>query len=288
MTLKKIIPLVAVICFFTTNAFAQWTQKTGNGYYKLSAWYLEADSHYTDTGETDPNTTRGQFSVNFYGEYGLSDKIDIITYIPFFSRTFENDVISGTTGQKLSEGEALNGIGDIDLGIKYGILQGESYAWSASLILGLPTGESAGGSNGSFQTGDGEFNQLIRTALGLSFSLGNLPAYAKTYVGFNNRTNNFSDEFRTGLEVGANTFNKKLWIIGKTDVLKSFKNGSLSAQNSQGSIFANNIEFVSLSIETAYYITEKLGVSLSYSNAVSGRLIYANPSFSGGFFLDIN
>jgi len=85
-----------------------------------------------------------------------------------------------------------------------------------------------------------------------------------------------------------NTLNKKLWITGKSDVLKSFKNGSLSAQNSQGSIFANNIEFVSLGVETAYYLTEKLGVSLSFSNPVSGRLIYANPSFSGGVFLDIN
>ncbi|WP_158845617.1 hypothetical protein [Algibacter sp. L1A34] len=288
MTLKKILPLVAVICFFSTNTFAQWTQKKGNGYYKLSAWYLEADSHYTDTGETDPNTTRGQFTVNLYGEYGLSDKIDIIAYIPFFARSFENDVISGTTGQTLSEGQAINNIGDIDLGIKYSILQGKNYAWSTSLTLGLPTGENAGGSNGSFQTGDGEFNQLIRTALGVPFSLGNLPAYAKTYVGFNNRTNNFSDEFRSGLEIGVNTLNKKLWITGKADVLKSFKNGSLSAQNSQGSIFANNIEFVSLGVETAYYLTEKLGVSLSFSNAVSGRLIYANPSFSGGVFLDIN
>ncbi|WP_158841613.1 hypothetical protein [Polaribacter sp. L3A8] len=287
MILKRNILIVIAIISFSNSVFSQWTQEKNKGFYKLSAWYLEADKHYTDTGETDPNTTRGLFNINLYGEYGISKKFDVIAYIPFFSRSFENSVVSGTTGEVIEKGEGFNSVGDIEFGIKYGILNIKNYAWSTTLSFGIPTGSSEGGSDGSFQTGDGEFNQNLRTDFGISYHLGELPVYSKVYLGFNNRTKGFSDEFRTGLEFGANIIKDKLWLIGKGDVLNSLKNGSLNSQNSQGSIFANNIEFVSLGAEINYYLTPKFGVSLNYSSAVSGRIIYASPSISGGIFLDI-
>ncbi|WP_148781546.1 hypothetical protein [Aquimarina intermedia] len=69
--------------------------------------------------------------------------------------------------------------------------------------------------------------------------------------------------------------------------MQSLQNGSKSAQNSQGSIFANNVEYTSVGGEIAYYITKKLGISLSYASAISDRIIYASPSLSGGIFIDI-
>jgi len=272
---------------YSNTAFSQWTKGKGNGYYKLSAWYLEADQHYTDTGEKDPNLTRSQFNISFYGEYGVSNKFDAIAYIPFFSRAVENDEVSGTTGQIISEGEAFNSIGDIIIGGRYRILKTKKYALSLSLKLGLPTGNNSGGSDGSFQTGDGEFNQLLQTNLGTSFKLGAIPSYAKAYLGFNNRTKGFSDEVRAGLELGANISKNKLWLIGRLGILESLQNGDLNAQNSPGSIFANNVEYMSLGAEVSYYLTKKIGVSFNYTSAVSGKLIYAAPSYSGGVFLVI-
>jgi hypothetical protein len=267
-------------------SFGQWTRESGNGYYKLSAWYLEADQHYTDTGAIEPNATRGQFNINLYAEYGLTDRWNLVGYIPFFSRTYQNDIFSRTTNELITEGESVNSIGDIDLGVTYGLLQSEKLALSATLLLGLPTGNDSGGSDGSYQTGDGEFNQMLRVAAGSPFTFAKLPAYAKVYVGFNNRTQNFSDEFRTGAELGMQFF-KKLWIAGKLDVVQSLQNGALSAQNNQGSIFANNVEFIGLGAEAAYYFTQKFGVSAAYGGAVDGRIIYADPSFAVGVFLDI-
>lgn len=285
---KKILFVITLAFIYSNSVFSQWTKKKGEAYYKLSAWYIEADSHYTDTGETDPNITRSQFNISFYGEYGISNKFDVIAYIPFFSRAVENDEISGTTGQLLSEGEAFNAFGDVELGIKYGVLKTKNYALSATLKLGLPTGNNSGGSDGSFQTGDGEFNQLLQTDFGTSFKIASMPSYAKIYLSINNRTNGFSDEIRTGLEIGTNLSKNKLWFIVRGNVLESLQNGDLNAQNSDpGSIFANNIEFVTLGTEISYYITKKLGVSFNYTNTISGKLIYASPSFSGGLFLDI-
>ncbi|WP_299104022.1 hypothetical protein [uncultured Tenacibaculum sp.] len=285
--MKKYILIAMVFAMSSTSIMAQWSKGKGKGYYKLSAWYLKSDQHYTDTGAIDPNVTRTQFNTNIYAEYGISDKIDVIAYVPFFARTAQNNQISGTNNNTIQQGEGFNSFGDIDLGARYAFYKKGQWAADVKLLLGIPTGNDRGGSDGSFQTGDGEFNQYLSTSLGFSNSFGSVPFYAKTYIGYNNRSEGFSDEFRGGFETGFNLFNNKLWLIGRLNILKSIKNGTLTAANSNGSIFANNIEFTSFGFEAAYYITKKLGVSASFDSAVSGRIIAANPSFSGGVFLDI-
>ncbi|WP_025741169.1 hypothetical protein [Aquimarina pacifica] len=266
---------------------AQWVKGKNNGYYKVSAWSLVSDQHFTDTGKIDPNATRGLFNLNFYGEYGISDKLDAIAYVPFFSRTYQNDQISATTGEVIQEGEALNSIGDIDIAVRYSLLKRSNIAIAATLKLGLPTGNDAGGSDGSFQTGDGEFNQLIQLNFGVPFSIKKTSLYAKTFIGYNNRTQDFSDELHLGAETGISLFKKKVLLLGRLNRVQSLKNGDKSAINSQGSIFANNIEYTNLGGEIAYYITKKIGVSVAYSSAIDGRIIYANASISGGVFLVI-
>lgn len=286
--MKKYILLIIVIAFNSNSLIAQWSKGKGKGYYKLSGWYLKSDQHYTDNGAIDPNATRTQFNTNIYAEYGISNKFDLVAYIPFFARTAQNNLVSGTNGNTIEKGESFNSFGDIDFGARYAFYKKGKWAADIKLLLGLPTGDSSGGSDGSFQTGDGEFNQYLSSSLGYSTNFGNTPFYAKSYIGFNNRSKGFSDEFRGGVEAGVNLFNNKLWFIGRLNILKSFKNGTLNAQsNTQGSIFANDIEFTSLGFEAAYYITSKLGVSIGIDSAISGRIIAANPSFFGGIFLDI-
>lgn len=283
----KYSPFVILAMFLcSTVVFSQWSREKGKGYYKLSAWYLEADQHYTDTGEIDPNATRTQFNVNFYGEYGITPKWTAIAYVPFFSRTLQNDIFSATTQELLEPGEAVNSIGDIDLGLQYGLLQKENWVLAVALTLGLPTGDDSGGTDGSYQTGDGEFNQYLKISTGLSFQLGTLPSYSKAYFGYNNRTQNFSDELRGGIEFGANAF-RNFWLASRLELVESLQNGSLSGQSTQGSIFANNIEFLNLGFQASYYLTKKIGLSLDFATALSGRIIYAAPSFSGGVFFDI-
>lgn len=284
---KEIILFFILTTQFLTTINAQWVKDKGKGYYKLSAWSLVSDQHYTDTGNIDPNATRGYFNLNFYGEYGITDNLDIIVYVPFFSRTYQNEQLSGTTGNVLQVGESLNSIGDTDISVRYGLLNTGKFALSTSLKLGLPIGNDSGGSDGSFQTGDGEFNQLLQLDFGLPFKFISIPGFAKTYLGYNNRTMNFSDELHFGAEAGLNFYRNKIWLIGRLNIVESLQNGSLSAQTNQGSIFANNVEYTGIGVEAAYYLTQTLGVSVAYGGALSGRIIYANPTYSAGIFLDI-
>ena len=187
------------------------------------------------------------------------------------------------------EGEAINGFGDSDLGLKYGLTSASSKIQiAATLTFGLPLGETAGGTQRNLQTGDGEFNQILQFDASTSFSIGdNATIYGTSTIGFNNRSNGFSDEFRYGYEIGLGLFDSKLWLVGKLTGVESFRNGSLSGEINSTSIFANNSEHTSITAEVAYYITPKFGLAVSYASAFRGEIIFADPSYSVGVFVDL-
>ena len=287
--MRRIFLIIIIPFFFANfaNAGGGWTQPKGGIYLKLSEWWIISNQHYTDAGLIDPNTTSGIFNTSFYGEYGITNRWTAIAYVPFFSRSYMNNVVSGTTGEVLIPGEAINSFGDTNLSIKYALNKKGLIRTAATLTLGLPLGNSSGGSQGNLQTGDGEFNQLIQFDGSSSIRIKKTSIYGTATVGFNNRTKGFSDEFRYGLEVGAGFFKDKFWLIGRITGVESFQNGTLSSDSNSTSIFANNSEFTSYSVEAAVYLTKQFGVSASYASAFRGQIIFANPSYSVGVFLDL-
>lgn len=282
--MKTIRLILFVLIASTATLNAQWAQGEGNGYFKLSSWYLVTDQHFTDSGDLDPNVTRSQLINSLYAEYGVSRRLDIVAYIPFMARATRNSIVSGTTGEEILPGEAINALGDINLGADLSLYKKKRWAGSARLILGLPTGEDQGGSDGSFQTGDGEFNQYLSLRLGHSFAVPGNNWYGKFNFGFNNRTNGFSDELRFGLESGVSVLKRKLLILSRLQVVESLQNGNRDATTAPGNIFANNVEYWSVGGEVNYTFAKNLGISFGVAGAISGRLIAANPSWSGGIY----
>lgn len=277
--------LFIAILFVAQQSQSQWAQGKGNGYFKIGGWYLNTDQHFTSSGDIDPNATRTQSFISLYGEYGLTERLDLVAYVPFFARATQNRILSGTTGEEIRPGEELNSLGDLEIGLNLNFFKNDHWALAGRLTLGIPTGEDAGGSDGSFQTGDGEFNQFASVLIGYSFNLPERIFYAKTYFGFNNRTENFSDELRFGLESGLGFFSNKVLLIGRINGVESLQNGSLNAQNSaQGNIFANNVEYLSAGGELNYFLSPRWGFSVGVDGAFSGRIIAANPSFNAGVF----
>lgn len=286
--MKNNIKIIALFFLVSTTATAQWTKGKGNGYYKLSAWSLSGNKLYTDGGEIAKlPATRKTFNTSIYAEYGLTDKIDLLAYIPFFTRSTQNNNVSKTRGNITNEGAALNSFGDTDIGIRYGLLKNNTLALSSMLKLGIPLGDTSGGHESAvLQNGDGEFNQHLQFDLGIPFKIATIGGYAKTFVAYNQRTKGFSDEIYYGGEIGFNFF-QKLWLIGKLNILKSTKNGDDILDSGNGSLFANNIEYTNIGFGAAYYIRKKIGLSYEYSTATSGRIIAAAPSHSVGVFLDL-
>lgn len=283
-------PIIFLFLFnfgFSTLQANPWPQLSGNFYVKLLEWWVISDEHYTDQGRIDPNVTTGIFNTALYGEYGFTDRLTGVVYFPFFTRTYRNNIVSGTTNELLETGEALNSLGDTDIGLSYNVLRKGNWTVSGTVLLGLPLGNDSGGSDGSLQTGDGEFNQYGRLEAGYSYKLWGLDFYSSAYFGFNNRTNDFSDELRFGYETGVGLFERRLWLISRLQRISSLRNGKTAAESVGTSLFANNTEFTSMGIEAAYYVNKRLGFAASYTGAVAGRIIFAAPSYSVGIFYDL-
>lgn len=275
--MKRFFLLLAISAFISTNALAGggWTKAKGTGYYKVSHWWVNAAKQYTFDGNTAASVKEGIFNTSIFAEYGITDRFTGIVNLPY--------------SKSANATESISGIGDTDVAFKYRINKsGSKYVLAGTLLLGLPLGEEAGGSDGSLQTGDGEFNQMLRLDLSRSFQLGSVNAYANVYSAYNNRTDNFSDEFRLGLEVGGGFLDNKIWAIARIDMVESLENGAESTALSDGAtVFANNTEYFAYSYEIAGYITDKIGISASTASVFSASNIFAAPSYSLGVFLDL-
>ena len=114
-----------------------------------------------DRSQCPPGET---YITSLYGEYGFSDRLTGIVYFPFFVRALQYETgFSGTTGEVILPGDAVNSVGDTQLTVKYGFnFKTDNIALSASASLGLPFGNNNGGRDGSLQTGTGEWTQMLR------------------------------------------------------------------------------------------------------------------------------
>ncbi len=275
--MNRKINLSIAILLITNLAFAGggWTKEKGTGYYKVSHWWVNAAKYYTFDGSTTASPQEGIFNTSIFAEYGVTDRFTAILNLPYSKSANDN--------------ESISGIGDTDVAFKYRINKPNSkFVVAGTLLLGLPLGDDEGGTDGSLQTGDGEFNQLVRFDVSKSFQVGSVNAYGNIYTGFNNRTNDFSDEIRAGLELGAGFLNNRIWAIVRLDMVESLENGEESTAISNGAtIFANNTEYFAYTYEIAGYITDKIGVSASTASVFSASNIFAAPSYSLGVFLDL-
>lgn len=256
-----------------------WVQNKGTGFFRLAQNMISSQKFFARDTEVIDITTTSVYISNFYGEYGISEKLTAIAYIPFFTRVVLNELRFRPSNNTVP-GDELNGMGDFLVGAKYGLVRNKPVVISASLLLGIPIGNPEGGETKLLQTGDGEFNQLIRIEAGYSVPKTNL--YLTGGVGFNNRTKDFSDEFHYNFEVGYSFMKSKLIAIMKVYGVVSFFNGE-AAIVSNG-IFANNTEFLSYTPQLVYNINKNWGVDINAGFALTGRNILAAPNYSLGVF----
>jgi protein XagA len=267
--------LMTLTCL-TTYGGGGWPQPKNEGFFKLGQNMIRSGYFFNPAGEVIPITTTSLYTTSLYGEYGFTNRLTGIVYFPFYVRGTLNRISYRQSG-KQEAGDAVNAIGDTDVGLKYAFLAGKPLFASITVLLGLPLGDTGGGRTGILQTGDGEFNQLVR--LDVSGSLG-AGVFVSGYLGFNNRTRGFSDEFRYGAEIGFTW--KKITPILKINSVHSFFNGN--AETVQNGVFSNNTEYFSPTVEVNYQWTKHAGISLSGGFALSGRNILAAPNWSAGVY----
>jgi hypothetical protein len=256
-----------------------WTKSKNNGFYKLDFSSIRATDVYNTKGDVVPFRTIGNYITSFYGEYGITNKITAVAYVPFFVRNVVNATKGKQTGTIIEPGITNNNFGDMDLGLRFA-LPVKAFAMSVNLTLGLPMGDAK--QKDALFTGDGEFNQMVKLAAGT----GKKRWWGQAAIGFNNRTKNFSDEFRYDFEFGYKFFNDRFLAILKINGIESFNNGTVTPANT--GLFSNNVEYMGVGPEFLYYANSKktIGISARIAGAFKGQNVLAAPSTSVGVFAE--
>ncbi len=243
-----------------------WTHPRGQGYFKLNEQIIRSDSYFKPSGEKVLITAQSRYTTSLYGEFGLTDRLTLVGYIPFYQRISENKLGSGTKA----------GTGDWELGARIGLLTNRATVVSLQVMAGLPLGDSSSEQEVGLFTGDGEFNQLFSLQVG--HSLWPTPGYLKGEIGFNNRESNFSDELRYALEAGF-MIDERIGVSAWVRGVKALGTGDEWTMNDQ--------QYVSFGPEINFYITSNAGITAGVTKYTGARNLLDAPAWDIGLFLKL-
>jgi hypothetical protein len=275
---RSALALAAVCALLFTSSVClagAWTQKEGEGYYKIGFQALYARNFYEPNGTRTPITPLGDYTVSVYGEYGFTGWLTGIAYLPFYKLNTLDRVVGRQSQTVYFDGDKASGFADLEVGVRIGLIRHSPTVLSAGVLFGLPIGD-ANQRNGLL-SGDGEFNQLLMLEVGHSFHP--LPLYATAQTGFNNRTRGFSDEFRYGAQAGY-TFNRTLTLSLHLRGVESLKNGTSPTIGGTNGLYANNQSYTEYGGQVSYALSEVHGLSLGVSAPARGRNVISAPKYS--------
>ncbi len=277
------------------QAQSGWTQKQKAGYFKLNQSVIRADQFFNPDGDLIDITTTSVYSTVLYGEYGLNDRLTALINAQLFVRSTINNVESRIDGEAIP-GDEFNGLGEIQLGLKYGIVTSGPIVLAASGQLKLPSGENVGGATELLQTGDGAWGAL--GMLHASHSFYPSPFYANLSVGYQWRGTadldyssglvrvNYDDAFVWAGELGW-TPNEKWALALKWTQVQPFGSDGSEGITGSSSIFGNRLTYFAI-IPEVNYIVQNWGFSASVGSVFFAKNILAAPSFNLGVFFLLN
>ena len=204
---RAVVVLVLFIAFpAAAVAGGGWINKPGALYAKVGVTTINTNMFHANDGSTVLTADFQDLTVQVYAEYGILERLSAQVDLPLIRRH------AYVTAQPVS------GIGDLGLGLKYGILT-RDFPVALAVSLELPTGDrNAFGRNKSdpasivyLPTGDGELN--VWTRLYASHSFYPAPVFLTIDAGYNSRTKGLTDQYQAGLQGGSKFFDR-LWLFG--------------------------------------------------------------------------
>lgn len=277
--LKNKYILFACCCLLTYCLQAQsgWTREAKGLYVQASVMNFSSNDYYTTEGRlADQGSDFNTSGLLIYGEYGVTDRLTAVLDLPLVRLN------------SFSTTETVGGVGNIQLGAKYKLLK--SFPLSLQVALDIPTNDGTNFAQskepnafGEFDVinlpvSDGEFN--VWTTLAASHGFKNGKTYASAFSSVNFRTEDFSNQFQAGVEVG-HLFFDKLYLIGKLKIQER-----LSSENNVQSgsfLFGEGTTFTSFGFTSMYKLSDHFNLVAQYSD-YAGFLVDRKNVYDGGTF----
>jgi len=237
---KSLLTLLLVVVSISAYAGGPWLTPKGHGFAQVQAIFPAYQysgllmSHFRDVQGVNRYTYNGDYGA--YLEYGLTDKLDVMTAVPFkYIKT--GDLTDERHFDQLLDEGSLTGLSNYYLGLKYGLIDGD-----VKVALSLQT---------RWNTGTIDYEKGLATGydansygLMLHIGRGSDKQYGFLELGYHYMSNDFSDIIEVNLEHGWKV--KDAWFIAAVlNVRKSLYNGQYDDTNfAQTGLYPNNQEWI--------------------------------------------
>lgn len=259
-----------------------WTKTEGGWYAQTTVSYFTSDRYYSTQGNLNIGNTFRNYTLNAYAEYGISNRLTAIANLPLLK--FQHFDVT----------ETVAGVGDLQFGLKYGISTKIPIAFGLTVEVPTDDGrlvahakevnELGFRENVNLPASDGEWNVRANLAISQSFGGGN--TYASLYGLINFRTQGYTHQWQSGVEVGQLLFSR-LWLIGKLqlqDRLSDEVNTAVSF------LYGEGTTYTAYQLNLLYKLTQNWRVTASFHKysdlLVAKRNIYDGQTFSLGLAVE--
>ncbi|HMQ47114.1 MAG TPA: hypothetical protein PKA00_20240 [Saprospiraceae bacterium] len=264
------------------QAQSGWVRAKGSGYVQATVSYFTSDQYFGLDGTENSNASTFQsYALQWYAEHGLSDQLTIIGQGPLVKFN------------QLSSTKSVAGVGDIQLGVKWGLAK--KWPLALSVVAEIPTDDGILFAQAkqpnelgileqiNLPTSDGEWNFRTTLALSKSNSSGNI--YGSLYGSINWRTEQFSHQWQSGLELGYAP-SKKWWLIAKLQLQESLSDSPRNVSF----LYGEGTTFTAFGFTTFYAVNDRWKITASYfdyTDVIVGiNNLYNGPTFSLGAALE--
>lgn len=267
--------LALTLAIPSTASAGAWTAKQGDNYLKGAVNYFETSNRFgPENGFENFRNT----NFNLYWEHGLRDNLT------FFATGSYSDLENQADGQETSG----DGVGDIDVGLRYRLIDGPVIV----SVQGLFKAPYLYSEDSDLPLGNGQEDFEGKLLFGKSFgALG----YGGAEVGYRVRTEDPVDEFRYLVEYGFDV-NEKTYLRAKLDGIHAAQNADvdltdtvvdIAPDTGNGNPFGPNIELLTaastlnpqlplefdlgrLEYTAGYKINDNLAMEITGTTAIYG------------------
>jgi hypothetical protein len=282
LSIMKLISLIVIILLpFCVSAGGPWLLTKKSGFFQLQST-LPIGSYdklfLENNRELDLNRDILDFTFQSYLEYGITDKLNLITGLPF-KYISSGDAKNNLINPNLLPSGNLSGFGNYKFALKYRVsdkkmkvavsIQSSFNTVNKDLEKGLITGYAS--------------NSIgLHTHIGKSFSKGK--AYSFVEGGVNLSSHNFSDFIEVHYELGYQ-FKPSFWGVFTLDLRESLKGGNFKNENlRQTGFYTNNQEYFAFGLKGAYELKNKIGFTAATFGAFSGNYVAFLATVSVGVY----
>ena len=272
--MKNLYTIIALLSSGILFAQSPWTQEKGKFYSQLS---FSTISNYDEVfGDPDYNTDREvtDNTLQLYGEYGLTSKTTLLVNLPV-KLVSTGDAVNNTAF--ITE-DSKTAFGNIAFGVKHQFYK-KKWIVSGQLNVEANTGtfETASG----IRTGQDAWTFTPTINIGRSFD----SFYIQAFTGVDFKTNNYSNNFKIGGEIGTKV-HSKIWLIGFLDIVNSFNDGDVAIplNNAATALYVNNQEYTAFGLKAIGEINKSFGGVLSFGGAFSGNNVAKQAALTIGVY----